>query len=42
MGLLDNQTQQEYYNGNNFGGYQFTSLNDIINQFMVVYVGEDK
>ena len=42
MGLLANQTQQEYYNGNNFGGYQFTSLNDIINQFMVVYVGEDK
>ena len=41
MGLLD-QTQQEYYQGNNFGDYQFVSLNDIINQFMVVYVGEDK
>ena len=41
MGLL-NQTQQEYYNDNNYGDYQFVSLNDIINQFMVVYVGEDK
>jgi len=41
MGLL-NQTAQEYYNGNDHGNYQFTSLDDIINQFMVVYVGEDK
>jgi len=41
MGLL-NQTQQEYYQGNDFGNYQFTSLDDIINQFMIVYVGEDK
>ena len=42
MGLLDNQKPQEYYNGNDFGNYQFISLEDIINQFMVVYVGEDK
>jgi hypothetical protein len=42
MGLLDNQSQQTYYSGNNFGGYQFISLTDIINQFMAVYVGEDK
>ena len=42
MGLLDNQTEQSYYGGDNFGGYQFTSLNDIINQFMFAYVGEDK
>ena len=41
MGLL-NQTQQEYYQGNDFGNYQFTSLDDIINQFMIVYVGENK
>ena len=41
MGLL-NQTQQEYYQENSFGDYQFTSLDDIINQFMVIYVGEDK
>jgi hypothetical protein len=42
MGLLDNQTQQAYYSGDNFGGYQFVSLTDIINQFIAVYVGEDK
>ena len=42
MGLLDNTTQANYYSSNDFGNYQFTSLHDIINQFMVVYVGEDK
>ena len=42
MGLLDNTTQQEYYNGNDFGNYQFTSLDNVINQFMVSYVGENK
>jgi len=41
MGLL-NQTQQNYYNGNNHGNYQFTSLNNVITQFIVAYVGEDK
>ena len=42
MALLRNQTQKAYYQGNDLGNYQFTSLNDIINQFMIVYVGEDK
>ena len=42
MGLLDNTTQNQYYQGNEFGSYQFTSLDDIISQFMIVYVGEDK
>ena len=37
-----NNTQQQYSANENFGDYQFTSLNDIINQFMIVYVGEDK
>ena len=41
MALLNN-TPQEYYDGNDFGNYQFVSLTDIINQFMLVYVGEDK
>jgi len=27
---------------NNFGNYQFTPLENIINQFMFAYVGEDK
>jgi len=42
MGLLDDQLELNYYQGNNKGGYQFTSLDDIINYFMVVYVGEGK
>tara|TARA_R100001443_G_scaffold73520_2_gene81441 strand:- start:12124 stop:13776 length:1653 start_codon:yes stop_codon:yes gene_type:complete len=42
MGLLDGTTNRDYYQGNDFGNYQFTSLADIINQFMVVYVGENK
>ena len=42
MGLLDNQTQYQYQESNNLGGYQFTSLQDIINQFIIAYVGENK
>lgn len=42
MGLLDNTTQQQYYQGNDYGNYQFISLEDVINQFMVAYVGEEK
>jgi len=42
MGLLDGSTQQQYYQGSDYGDYQFTSLTDIINQFIVAYVGEDK
>ena len=41
MALL-NQTAQEYYDENDYGNYQFVSLTDIINQFMLIYVGEDK
>ena len=36
------QTSQSYYDGNDHGNYQFTSLDNIINQFIVAYVGEDK
>ncbi len=42
MALLDGQTQSEYYQGSSYGGYQFTSLEDVVNQFMAVYVGEEK
>jgi hypothetical protein len=41
MALL-NQLKKDYYSGDDFGGYQFVSLEDIIEQFMFVYVGEDK
>ena len=45
MGLLDGTTQSQYYNSNNsanYGNYQFTSLENIINAFMYIYVGESK
>ena len=42
MGLLDNTTNQEYYQGNDYGNYQFTSLSTIIDQFRISYVGENK
>jgi hypothetical protein len=50
MGLI-NQTNELYYEGadgvwnsgdEDYGNYQFTSIKDIINNFMVSYVGEDK
>ena len=41
MALLTG-TEQGYYDGGDFGGYQFTSLNDIVNNFMATYIGEDK
>lgn len=41
MPLID-QSQHNYYTGTDFGGYQFTSLSNIINAFEVIYVGEDK
>jgi len=50
MGLL-NASQRYYYEGadgvqnsgdENYGGYQFTSLADIINQFIIAYIGEGK
>ena len=49
MGLLDGQDQYTYYptafgggGGGDIGGYQFVTLDNIINAFMLVYVGEDK
>ena len=45
MGLLDNQTQAQYYadgNSANYGNYQFTSLQVIVDQFILSYVGSDK
>jgi len=39
---LINETGSAYYGGNNLGGYQFTSLKNVIDQFIIAYVGEDK
>ena len=41
MALLEG-TNREYYQGNDYGNYQFISLDDIITQFTIAYVGEDK
>ena len=45
MGLLDGTNQETYYstgNSANYGNYQFTTLENIINAFMFAYVGENK
>ena len=43
MGLLDSQTQGQYYEATTGqGDYQFVSLDNIISAFMVAYVGEGK
>jgi len=43
MGLLDTSlAQSDYYAAGGNGNYQFTSLDNVINQFIVAYVGEDK
>ena len=45
MGLLGSTTAQSYYasgNSDNYGDYQFITIKDIINNFMVAYVGEGK
>ena len=50
MALID-QTPENYYlgpdgiwnsNDEEYGGYQFVSIGDIINNFIVAYVGQDK
>lgn len=50
MGLL-NETPEQYYlgpdglwnsNDEDYGNYQFVSINEIINNFVTAYVGEDK
>jgi hypothetical protein len=42
MGLLDGQAPIDYYGGGGDSNYQFTSLDDVITQFQIAYVGEDK
>lgn len=41
MGLF-NSTEHAYYTGSDFGGYQFVTIADLVNNFIVAYVGEDK
>ena len=39
---LITETESSYYQGDEFGGYQFVPLNTMVNQFMIAYVGDDK
>tara|TARA_Y200000002_G_C22655475_1_gene653282 strand:- start:155 stop:1033 length:879 start_codon:yes stop_codon:yes gene_type:complete len=41
MGLIT-ETNAQYYTGNNYGSYIYISLGDIINNFLVAYVGAGK
>ena len=42
MGGLLKQTAHDYYSGSDLGSYQFISLDHVINNFMISYVGEGK
>tara|TARA_B100000902_G_scaffold399927_1_gene473698 strand:+ start:1774 stop:2667 length:894 start_codon:yes stop_codon:yes gene_type:complete len=39
---LSQYTPKDYYNSKNQGYYQFTTIDDVINNFMVSHVGDDK
>ena len=41
MGLL-NQTQNQYYQNDKYGNYQFITLKEITQAFMITYVGDNK
>ena len=42
MGLLGTTSEQTYYEGDNLGNYRYTSLANIVNGFMIGYVGDGK
>ena len=42
MGLLTQNGETYYGSASNYGSYQFITIKDIINNFMVAYVGEGK
>jgi translation elongation factor P/translation initiation factor 5A len=39
---LQNYTERDYYEGGDYGGYQFISLDNLVNNFIIAYVGEGK
>ena len=41
-GGLITQTNEQYYTGNDYGSYRYISINDIINNFIISYVGDGK
>ena len=38
----NNSSPQPYYDGNDYGGYQYITLEDVCNNFMATYVGDEK
>ena len=42
MGLLGTTSEQTYYEGDNLGNCRYTSLTNIVNSFMIAYVGDGK
>ena len=42
MGLLTQTTKAYYDDAANYGSYQFITLSNIVNNFMIAYVGENK
>ena len=42
MAYLNSTTPQQYYEEGNYNNYQFISLKDIVDQFIVTYIGQDK
>ena len=41
-GGLITQTNEQYYTGNDYGSYRYLSITDIINNFIISYVGNGK
>lgn len=41
-GGLITQTNEQYYTGNDYGSYRYLSIDDIINNFIISYVGDGK
>ncbi len=41
-GGLITQTNAQYYTGNDYGSYRYLSINDIIDNFIISYVGDGK
>ena len=42
MGLITDTADAYYSDASKYGGYAYTSLSDIITNFTIAYVGEDK
>ena len=41
-GWKKGDSHKSYYEGTNLGNYQFTTIHDIVDNFMISYVGENK